>query len=252
MTALVVVLNAVLGAVYVSYGVLTILELRRGWTANGPSLFGLAWIAMAFTCGPHHLDHAVHAAVDGAAGASSDVLAVVLGLTPGVTWFLLRVEAHLGGPGDRTIAGTPSWLRAVVVLTVAGSVVLAGVLVADLVRGDAALSPRATPNLLLVGLYMAIGFYLARTQLANRPVLEGWSASGLSLTAVFPTCAAMHAAFATQVLVGGYHADAHILVVDWLSVPASIFFLYVIRSLLVGRGRDWNQATTGVLAQAAV
>ena len=75
------------------------------------------------------------------------------------------------------------------------------------------------PNILLVWLYMLIGWHLLRTQLRNHPGFGGWSVSGVSLTAVFPTCAVMHAAWLVYALIGRYEVDAHGLVVDWLSVP---------------------------------
>ena len=63
MSTAVVITNLVLGLVYTSYGVMTIFDLKRGWRTFGFSHFGMAWIAMAFTCGPHHLEHAAHLAV---------------------------------------------------------------------------------------------------------------------------------------------------------------------------------------------
>ena len=67
--ALVASTNVLLGVVYTGYGVMTIIDLKRHWRANGVSHFGMAWIAMAFTCGPHHLDHGLHALLDHNGGA---------------------------------------------------------------------------------------------------------------------------------------------------------------------------------------
>ena len=91
MRAAVAGVNLLLGMVYLSYGVMTIIDLRRGWEKRGFSHFGLAWIAMAFTCGPHHFEHGLHIAVAGRDGGALDLIAVVVGLPAGVTWFLLRV-----------------------------------------------------------------------------------------------------------------------------------------------------------------
>ena len=95
MTFLVATVNVVLGLVYTSYGVMTIIDLKRGWKTSGFSHFGLAWIAMAFTCGPHHLDHGIHVFAEGY-GGPLDLFVVLVGFPAGVTWFLLRVEAILG------------------------------------------------------------------------------------------------------------------------------------------------------------
>jgi len=99
----------------------------------------------------------------------------------------------------------------------------------------------ALPNLLLVAIYGCIAFYIARTQIHNRRPLGGWSLSGLSLAVIFPTCAAMHGVFAFYALSGMYARDTHHLVIDWLSVPAGLYFLYVVRSLYRGNATDWNR-----------
>src|SRR3954468_8968210 len=118
MTTLVATLNIVLGLVYIQYGTMTVLEMRRSWGTLGFSHFGAAWIAMAFTCGPHHLPHGLHVAAAGGAAGALDFLAVVIGFPAGLTWFLLRVEAYRGGRGDRFIPGDPIWV--VALPTVAG------------------------------------------------------------------------------------------------------------------------------------
>ena len=100
-------LNVLLGTVYTGYGVLTIVDLKREWSRRGFSHFGVAWIFMAFTCGPHHLDHGLHMAFADRAGGPLDLLAVLVGLPAGVVWFLLRVEALSGGRGDRFLSGRP-------------------------------------------------------------------------------------------------------------------------------------------------
>ena len=106
----------------------------------------------------------------------------------------------------------------------------------------------AIPNILLIGTYAMICFYLTRTQMHNRRPLGGWSLSGLSLTLIFATCAVMHAAFGVYTLRGIYAPDTHHLIVDWLSVPAGLYFLYVVRSLHRGRGVDWNRTRAPLAA----
>ena len=247
MIAAVAVLNIVLGYVYMSYGVMTMIDLKRGWRTSGLSHFGLAWIAMAFTCGPHHLDHGIHAFVDQQGGAL-DVFAVAIGFPAGVTWFLLRVEALTGGRGDRFLSGTPRWVAALPLASIVYLVTVATAATIILTADDAQtqFGPRYVPNFLLLGLYGLIGYYLLRTQLQNRHVLGGWSLSGLALTLVFPTCGVMHAVHATYAAGSQYAVDWHGLVVDWLSVPAAVYFVWVVRGLYLGSRTDWNEGAEGV------
>ena len=245
MRGAVAVLNIVLGEVYTSYGILTIIDLKRGWRQRGFSHFGLAWIAMAFTCGPHHLEHGLHVAFAGRAGGPLDLLAVVVGLPAGVAWFLLRVEALLGGRGDRFLPGTPRGVAALPALSGAYLAVYVA-WVGLILRHGGDFGPKLVPNVLLLGLYGVIGFYLLRTQLANRLSLGGWSLSGLSLAIVFPTCGLMHAVSAVYASSGRYDVDVHGLVIDWLAVPAAVYFLWVVRALHHNAFADWNRGATGV------
>ncbi len=239
-SALVASLNALLGLVYFQYGTMTAVEMHRNRRRMGFSHFGAAWVAMAFTCGPHHLAHGIHVAAEGWSGGWLDVVAVLVGLPAGVIWFLLRVEAFRGGAGDRFVAGTPWWVAAAPFA--AG--IYAGVLVAtafDVPNVDPSRIPVALPALTLVVVYLIVGYYLLRTQLANRAPLGGWSLSGLALTVIFPTCAAMHGVHALYMLSGRYPVDPHIWTIDLIAVPAGIYFLWVVRALTLGTFRDWNQ-----------
>lgn len=244
MTATVAALNLVLGLVYTQYGTMTIIDMKRGWRTMGFSHFGAAWILMAFTCGPHHLVHGAHLALEGRTGGGLDLFAVVVGFPAGVAWFLLRVEAFAGGPGDRFISGTPGWLRTVP--TVAG--VYVTVLIAAMVAGgsELAFSWAVLPNMALVVIYMMIGYFLLRTQLGNRDPLGGWSLSGLALTVIFPTCALMHAVYIYYALTGQYQLDIHGFGIDWLGVPAGLYFLWVVENLYRNAIVDWNRSTPSV------
>jgi hypothetical protein len=248
MTASVAIANLILGSVYTCYGVLTIIDLKRGWRTFGLSHFGLAWIAMAFTCGPHHLEHGLHVALAGRAGGPVDLFAVLVGFPAGVTWFLLRVEALRGGRGDRFVSGTPGWVRAIPVV---GAIYLGGLAgaVYAVLRDGGDFGPRLTPNILLLAVYMLIGYYLIRTQLANRPAVGGWSVSGMALSIVFPTCGLMHAVFAVYATSGRYDADWHGVLIDWLAVPAAIYFVWVVRALYLGAISDWNTGADGARPQ---
>jgi hypothetical protein len=239
MTAAVAAVNIVLGLVYTQYGTMTLVEMVRNRRTMGFSHFGTAWIAMAFTCGPHHWIHGFHIAMEGRAGGPLDLITVLVGFPAGVAWFLLRVEAFRGGRGDRFWRDDPLWVLALP--TIAGIYVTALVFAAI---GVGALAvdelPLVVPNLLLVVIYCAIGWFLARTQIANRRPLGGWSVSGLALAIIFPTCAAMHAVYALYTLTGRYHTDVHGIGIDLLAVPAGLYFLWVVRALYRGTFVEWN------------
>jgi hypothetical protein len=250
MTATVVILNLILGTAYSGYGVMTALEMRRDRESFGFSHFGLAWICMAFTCGPHHLAHGMHLALEGRQAGILDLVAVGVGLPFGVVWLLLRIEAFRGGRGDRFIPGTPRWLdglRDISVGYFVGITLLVGAVVAANPRFDSG-QRVVIANILLVGIYMAIGWFVLRTQLANRPPLGGWSVSGICLAFIFPTCAVMHGVFAAYAFAGRYHHDLHTTLIDWLSVPAGLYFLWVVRRLYQDALNDWNTGPAVVAA----
>ena len=251
MIAAVAAANIALGLIYTCYGVMTIIDLKNGWRTRGLSHFGLAWIAMAFTCGPHHLEHGLHAGISAGNAGALDFLAVGLGAPAGLTWFLLRVEALFGGRGDRFIPGTPRavrwlpWISVAYVLSVVGAM-------AWILRDGVHLTPRITPNILLLFIYSLIGYYLLRTQLYNREPAGGWSLSGIALTIVFPTCGVMHAIFAAYASSGSYAVESHGLIIDWLAVPAAIYFVWVVRALHLGTFTDWNEGAEGVRTRVAL
>ena len=251
--ALVGAANLVLGTVYTCYGFMTLVDLKRGWRTRGFSHFGTAWLAMAFTCGPHHLDHGLHVLVSGRAGGLLDLATILVGFPVGVLWFLLRVEAMLGGRGERTIAGSPSWLSALPWIGAAYVAVVVTAAQRVLVGADGFL-PRTAPNLLLVVLYAAIGAVLLHTQVRNHQVTGRWSVSGLSLGLVMNTCAVMHGVFVAYATDGRYDLDWHGFVIDVFGVPAAAYFLWVTYALTRGWLRDWNgeEAPVGVDAGLAV
>ena len=234
-------LNLILGFVYIQYGTLTVIDMWRNRRKLGFSHFGAAWIAMAFTCGPHHFVHGLHMLVSGGRPGTLDVVAVAIGFPAGVTWFLLRIEAFAGGRGDRFLLGSPLWVLAIptvfgMYLTALGAAVLQ---VGISKPGDIAL---VAPNLMLVVIYSAIGYFLTRTQLANRQPLGGWSVSGLALAVIFPTCAAMHAVYAFYALKGQYPIMQTGALIDWIAVPAGAYFLWVVHALYRGTAIDWNRS----------
>ena len=242
MSILVALLNLVLGLAYTSYGIMTVVEMKRDWRTLGFTHFGAAWVFMAFTCGPHHLAHATHVGLEGRSGGPLDLLTALVGLPVGVIWLALRVEAFAGGRGDRFIPGTPRWLASMpTVAAVYVTALVAAVLAVPRLAFD--VSGLALANVVLVVIYLAIGWFVLCTQLRNHRPMRGWSVSGLSLSAVFPTCALMHAVWVVYDLSGIYHADIHAAVIDSLSIPAGLYFLWVVRGLYRDSLRDWNRVS---------
>lgn len=240
MTLLVGVVNIVLGIAYATYGLITITDLKRGWKTMGFSHFGAAWIAMAFTCGPHHLVHGIHILYEGRTGGPLDAAAVLVGLPAGAAFLFLRMEAFAGGRGDRFISGSPLWVQS---LPTAAGVYMTGLIAAVIFNGIGGAVPREVlPNVSLVVLYFMIGYFILRTQLRNRAMLNGWSVSGLALGVVFPTCGLMHGIYALYASSGLYHdVDFHGWMIDALGVPAAIYFLWVVIGLYRLSLRDWNR-----------
>ncbi|MDQ3719998.1 MAG: EAL domain-containing protein [Actinomycetota bacterium] len=81
------------GGVYLSVGVITLVEMRRNWDRMGFSHFGAAWVVMLFTCGPHYLVHGEHMPLRRAAGRGTRPGGVSVALPSG----LGVVPAALGG-----------------------------------------------------------------------------------------------------------------------------------------------------------
>jgi hypothetical protein len=230
--------NLAIGSVYTGYGFMTLREAAPRWFRRQPiPHFALAWLTMTFTCGPHHLAHGLHLLVGGRAGGGWELAAVLVGAPAGVTWFLLRIEAMRGGQGDRWFEGTPAKFRIGVVAITAATLVLIGGLLVELSHG-ATFNPRLSPNVLLIVLYVMIGYYLGVAQISNWRSTGRWSVSGLALTVVFPTCAVMHGAWMVYASTGLYAADAHGRVIDWLAVPSAIYFVWVVRAIARGALRD--------------
>jgi hypothetical protein len=227
------ILALLTGLAYTGLGVITAYELARHGRRRGASYFGIGFLLMAATCGPHHLVHATHHLIEGEAATAPMLVALAVGFPPGAIFVLLRIEAMLGGRGDRLIAGTPTALAVVPWL-------MAGAAGATLF---AALSEAGNPrpvalgaNAVLLFNYVVVGAITFRTQLARRPALGGWSLSGISMAGVFATCGVSHlvAALAT-------HTDWHALAFDLPGVPFSIYFLWVVHQLHRSSLRDWNR-----------
>ena len=244
-----VALNIALGLVYISYAFMTIDDLRGSRSSRGGSHLAYGFIGIMLTCGPHHVDHALHLLAGNQVPGSLDLLVVATGLPTGLVWFLLRVEARRGGVGDRQISSDLVIDALRTVAAVAFVLVAAAMFTFDVQGGswsELLLSWRMLPNLLVGVLYLAIGGILLRTQLRRRRVSGSWSLSGLGITGVFPTCAAMHAVWLGYVATGRYEPEVHLLVIDTLAVPAALYFIVVAWLLGEGRLPDWTDAAVDV------
>lgn len=232
-------LNLTLGLVYLGIGTIVAIDLEKDIRRRGYSHFGVSWLTIMYTCGFHHLVHGVHLAAEGRQIGWLDTIAVASGLPAGIIWSALRIEAVRGGRGDRFIRGTPAWLRRLAWAYGIGAILASGVAMVVLANGVHS-DTRLLPNVLLVVLYIGIGAVLLRGQLGNREDLGGWSVSGLSLMMVFPTCALMHAVYIVYTATGAFAPDYHGLWADWVSVPAALYFFWVVRGLETGTLKDWN------------
>lgn len=237
MTVILGVADVAMGLVYIGIGVLILVDLRRGWSTRGFSHLGAALIALAFTCGPYHVMHGIHL-LEGVHGGVIELVTVLIGLPPGWMFARLRVEAFMGGRGDRLLAGTPTWIE---LLPLAGATYAAAVLAAiQRPEPSVALRVTALPDLALVGVYAAIAAVLVRSQLAQREARGGWSLSGLSLLGIFATCTPMHATTAAVTL-GQASGEIHAPIAAAFGIPAGLYFLWVVWALSGGRLVDWDR-----------
>ena len=233
MTPLAGVLALLTGLAYAGLGVLAVYEMGRNHRTRGFSYLGGAFALMAATCGPHHLVHAEHHLLWGEAAALPMVLALAIGFVPGAVFVALRIEAILGGRGDRFLSGSPVVFSMLpwVIVGAYGAIVWEAL---ELVREPLTLGLAANGALFLS--YTVVGVIVLRTQLARRPGLGGWSVSGLALGGVFVSCGISH-------LVAGLTTpgDWHTLLFDIPGVPFSLYFLWVVRGLHRNSLRDWNR-----------
>lgn len=245
--------NLVIGAAYAGLGLLSLWEVASQYRYRGLSRFGLGFSLMAASCGPHHLVHG-WCVLQGGMVSMPMLMATLIGLPAGAIFVGLRIEALLGGRGDRTILASPN----APVLVIVAFAVAAGVLAsqslampplpaamctlfgidpaADARPGAEFRSIIFITNVAAAAAYVMVGWYLFVTQVRHYAAREQWSLSGLSLAAVFPTCAFMHVIHALSF---GSHSAT--LAFDVLGVPASIYFVWVVKRVHRGSVVDWNR-----------
>ncbi len=242
--------NFVLGAAYISIGILVALDMIRSWSMRGFSHFGTALCAVAFTCGSHHVVHGFHVGFEGHVASPLDFVTVLVGLPFGAAFYALRVEAMLGGRGDRFISGTPPFVSALPLVGVLYLTALYFALAHQL-RGDVDLRWAMAPQLLLVVIYAVIGYVVLRTQVQNNRTLGGWSMSGGSMAGIFTTCSTMHLVILVIAATGGRVLDPHTTMADVLAVPAGMYFLWMVRGLYRDASRDWSRTMVQEEAELA-
>lgn len=255
--------NLAIGAAYLGLGLLSAWEAALQYRSRGLSRFGLGFSLMAASCGPHHLVHGWCVLQGGT--VSTPMLAItIVGLPAGLVFVLLRLEVMWRGRGDRTLVVTPRGMALNAVLLLGAVGALGGWSAAvPPVPGPALCSSRglalaagAVPwrldpsslvlatNLFVALTYAMVGWYLFDTQVRRYVANRCWSLSGLSLAAVFPTCAAMHLIMGLSA-----SADSATLPFDLLGVPASIYFLWVVRRLHTDSVVDWNRSPLAGFAE---
>ncbi|MEO8316281.1 MAG: hypothetical protein ABI645_15985 [Pseudomonadota bacterium] len=243
-----------LGVTYSALGLLTLWEVASQYRQRGLSRFGLGFLLMAASCGPHHLVHG-WCVMHGGAVSLPMLAATLIGLPAGLVFVCLRIEAIAGGRGDRTIIAKPNTPIALAGVFAAAVGAFAAQAVAapplpgaamctmfglkvqsQLLPGVNVLSLLFVSNVVAAAAYSIVGWYILSTQVRRYVTQRQWSLSGLSLAAVFPTCAFMHVIHA---LSAGSHSAT--LPFDMLGVPASIYFLWTVTRVQRDTLADWNR-----------
>ena len=244
--------NLMIGLAYAGLGLLSVWETMSLHRYRGWSRFGIGFALMAASCGPHHLVHGWHV-LQGESISYPMFAATVIGLPAGLAFVLLRFETMWGGQGDRWIAASPHQAA----LTAGAFTVVAGWLAAWTFAQPGADFPfqflctsagaaaaetgidfasvNFLANMFVTFTYGMVGCYLADRQVRCYLTSGAWSLSGVALTGVFFTCAQMHFIDATT---GG---NGLMLVFDLIGIPASVYFLWVVKQVHNDSVMDWNR-----------
>lgn len=208
-----------LGVVMLALGALTACDLVRAGVGQATSRFGLAFLLVTATLGPHFL--AVGAVVGLDATAATPLLGLTVGMTllPAAAFLALRLERLGGGRGDRTVTGTPAWFRVAAWVGALGAGAILGQ--AAVAASDHGLTWLAVPSLVLAAACTAVAIVILNAQQRRRAATGGWSGSGLALAGLFLAAGLAEAAGAATSGTG----DAS-LAFDLAGAPAALYFLW--------------------------
>lgn len=248
--------NLAIGLAYAGLGILSAWEAIELHRYRGWSRFGLGFSMMAASCGPHHIVHGWHVLQGGSVSVPM-LAATLIGLPAGLVFVLLRLETMWGGQGDRligasadlaailvgTFAITAGWLGASAFgRSEAGFVFQALCISPGLEAGvpdqeawSSIVALSFLANVFVTVTYGMVGWYLADHQVRRHIASGGWSLSGVALTGVFFTCALMHLMAASS------RGNGLMLLFDVIGIPASVYFLWVVRKVHNDSLIDWNR-----------
>lgn len=246
--------NLLIGLAYAGLGLLSAWETMSLHRYRGWSRFGIGFSLMAASCGPHHLVHGWHV-LQGESISYPMFAATLIGLPAGLAFVLLRFETMRGGQGDRWVTASPHEAA----LLGATFAIMAGVLAAWTFAQQGVDFPfqvlcrsagvtGAVPdsgidfasltflaNMFVTFTYGLVGCYLADHQVRCYLKNGAWSLSGVALTGVFFTCAQMH-------FVDAISRDGGVMLVfDLIGIPASVYFLWVVKQVHNDSVMDWNR-----------
>lgn len=244
-------LHLTVGCIALLLSALALVESIRSARLAAHRRFGLALSALGTTAAAHYIVAVLSRSGQGQHADGPRLAALVLALLPVAVFFWLRVEAYLDGPGDRFLDGRPAWvslLPAAIACGAGAVLVTAWMNPPPAARhGEPGVVLRwagLLPSIVLVAAWLAIGLSLMRGQQIRRALLGGWSLSGVVVTLIFPTGAV---AYATQALT--VRPTMASIVVDWLGVPAALWFWRECRRLTGSLERTAHRHTVTVPAQ---
>jgi hypothetical protein len=241
-----------IGSAYLGLGLLSIWETISLHHYRGWSRFGIGFALMAASCGPHHLLHGWQL-LQGDAVSWPALAATLIGLPPGLIFVWLRFESMWNGQGDRGIIAAPQRLM---LLSVVAALLAGGLAAWNLAQppatelsflvlcissagmpeaGDAFAAASFVANAFVTVTYGMVGWYLADRQVRRYLSDGSWSLAGIALTGVFMTCALMHLIDARACSSGAT------LAFDLIGIPASIYFLWIVRQVHSDAVTDWNR-----------
>ncbi|MGB9376143.1 MAG: hypothetical protein WCB04_01375 [Mycobacteriales bacterium] len=241
-------LHLAIGAIALVLAFVAVVESIHSVRLDTHRRFGLALSALVITAAAHYI-FAGTAGIHRGAALAPRLAALVLAFLPVAVFFWLRIEAYLDGPGDRFFAGRPGWIAVMptVAATAGGAILVTAWMSPPPGRDPGGVALRwlgVLPTILVAATSLAIGWSLVRGQQTRRAVLGGWSLSGLVVTMIFPTSAV---AYLTQAII--VRPTLATGIVDWLGVPAALWFWRETRRLTGSAERAAHRHTITIPAQ---